>query len=115
MRLIKIQDHLFFGFEQGRDLQIIQRIYQIKDFVLVGPSTSIGGVFHGPWYYYLLAIPLGLTSGNPLAASIFLIILGSFLPVVIYLLGRDLFGSKVWGVIAAVVGQQENYCLNILS
>lgn len=102
LRLVKIQDFLFFGFEQGRDLQIVQKIYQLRDFVLVGPSTSIGGVFHGPWYYYLLSLPLGLSSGNPLAASIFLIVLGSFVPVVIYLLAKDIFNSKFWGVVAGI-------------
>lgn len=103
LRLVKIQDFLFFGFEQGRDLQIVQKIYQFKDFVLVGPSTSIGGVFHGPWYYYLLSLPLGLSSGNPLAASIFLIVLGSFVPVVVYLLAKDIFNSKFWGVVAGIL------------
>lgn len=103
IRLIKIQDYLFFGFEQGRDLQIIQKIYQFKDFVLVGPSTSIGGVFHGPWYYYLLSIPLGLSSGNPVAAGVFLIILGAFVPVVIYFLAKDIFNSKTWGLITGIL------------
>src|SRR5436190_11008047 len=90
IRIIRIWDFLFFGFEQGRDLQIVQKIYELKDFVLVGPSTSIGGVFHGPWYYYILAIPASLGNGNPLATSIFLIFFGSFLPVIIYLLAKDL-------------------------
>lgn len=103
IRAYKIPEYLFFGFEQGRDALIIEKIYKFQDFVLVGPSTSIGGLFHGPWYYYLLAVPYGITSGNPLAASIFLIILGSLLPVVIYFLGKDIFNSKLWGVITATV------------
>lgn len=103
VRTIKIQDYLFFGFEQGRDLQVIQKIYQLKDFVLVGPSTSIGGLFHGVWYYYLLSVPLGITSGNPLSASFVLIILGSLMPLVIYFLAWDIFRSRLWGGLAAFV------------
>lgn len=103
IRSIKIQDHLFFGFEQGRDLLVIKKIYEFTDFVLVGPSTSIGGLFHGSWYYYLLAIPLGATSGNPLAASIFLLVLGSLFPVVIYFLAKRIIGSNYWGVFAGIV------------
>lgn len=103
LRSYKISDYLFFGFEQGRDAQIIEKIYRLQDFVLVGPSTSIGGLFHGPWYYYLLALPYWLTSGNPLAASIFLIILGSLLPVVIYFFAKEIFNSKFWGVVSAVI------------
>lgn len=103
VRVYKITSHLFFGFEQGRDAQIIEKIYTLADFVLVGPSTSIGGVFHGPWYYYLLALPYGVSSGNPVAASIFLIILGSLVPVVMYFLGKELFNSKLWGIVVGVV------------
>lgn len=100
VRLMNIKDHLFFGFEQGRDLLVVRNIYQLTDYVLVGPSTSIGGLFHGVWYYYLLSIPLTLTSGNPLSASIFLIIFGSLFPVIIYFLAKDIFKSEYWGIFA---------------
>lgn len=104
LRLINIDSYLFFGFEQGRDAQIIESIYKFQDFVLVGPSTSIGGLFHGAWYYYILAIPYGLSSGSPLAAIIFLILLGSLVPVVIYFLAKEIFNSRFWGVVAGVIG-----------
>lgn len=72
LRWFKLSDNLFFGFEQGRDAFIIENIYRLKDFVLTGPSTSIGGVFHGSYYYYLMAIPYFLSSGNPQVAVLFL-------------------------------------------
>lgn len=103
VRIYKISDYLFFGFEQGRDAQIIQNIYDFKDFVLVGPSTSIGGLFHGPWYYYLMALPYGLSGGNPIAASIFLIILGSTVPVVGFIFASKFFKSRFWAVILTVM------------
>lgn len=103
IRLIKIQDFLFFGFEQGRDALIIQSLSKFQDFVLVGPSTNVGGIFHGPWYFYLMVIPFWLGKGNPLTSVAFLIILNSFLPVVMYFLGKDIFKSKVWGIIIATL------------
>lgn len=103
VRCFRLNDFLFFGFEQGRDAQIIENIYKLKDFVLIGPSTSIGGVFHGPWYYYLMTIPYGLGMGNPLAASLFLSLLGSFIPIIMYFLSKDLFKSRSWGIATAII------------
>lgn len=103
IRAYKLPESLFFGFEQGRDAEVIKGIYSFKDFVLTGPSTSIGGVFHGSWYYYLMAIPYGLSFGNPLAASCFLIFLGSIVPIVIYFLAKDLLRSKSWAFFAGAL------------
>lgn len=103
LRWFRISEYLFFGYEQGRDALIIQKIYQLKDFVLVGPSTSIGGLFHGPWYYYMMALPYGLSGGNPLSASLFLVILGSLVPVGVLVFASDLFKSKMWGVICSIL------------
>lgn len=103
IRGYKLSDNLFFGFEQGRDAQIIEKIYKLQDFTLTGPSTSIDGVFHGPWYYYMMAIPYWLSSGNPLAVSFFLVVIGSLVPVVMYFFGKDIFNSKFWGIVAGVL------------
>lgn len=103
IRFYKLPDNLFFGFEQGRDAEVIKNIYSFKDFILTGPSTSIGGVFHGPWYYYMMAIPYSISSGSPLAAAFLLIILGSIVPVIIYFLAKDLLDSKIWGFFAGIL------------
>jgi 4-amino-4-deoxy-L-arabinose transferase-like glycosyltransferase len=103
VRAYRLADHLFFGYEQGRDAQIIQSIYEFKDFVLVGPSTSIGGIFHGPWYYYLMSIPYGVSGGNPLAAAFFICIIGSLVPPLIYFFAKDFFNSRRVGIIVATI------------
>lgn len=103
LRSYRISEYLFFGYEQGRDAQIIQNLYNFKDFVLVGPPSSIGGAFHGPWYYYLMALPYGLNGGNPLAAAFFICILGSLVPVLIYIFAKDLFKSRNFGLLTAIV------------
>lgn len=103
IRLYKLSDNLFFGYEQGRDAEIIKGIYSFKHFVLTGPSTSIGGVFHGPWYYYIMAVPYDLSLGNPQVAAYFLVILGSLVPIVIYFLAKDFFKSKSWAAFAGIL------------
>jgi hypothetical protein len=96
VRWYALPSHLFFGFEQGRDAIVATDISQGKDFVLVGPKTDIGGVFHGVWYYYLLAIPYGLSGGNPLVASAVLVALSSLVPVLFYFWGRKLWPESRW-------------------
>jgi hypothetical protein len=103
IRVYRLTDHLFFGFEQGRDAQIIQSIYEFRDFVLVGPSTSIGGIFHGPWYYYLMSVPYGINGGNPLAAAFFICIIGSLVPLIIYFFAKDFYSSKRIGILVATI------------
>ncbi|HEY4752634.1 MAG TPA: hypothetical protein VIH37_05065, partial [Candidatus Limnocylindrales bacterium] len=39
--------------DQGRDMAALQSIAEGRDFPLLGPSTSIGGVHHGVVYDYL--------------------------------------------------------------
>lgn len=102
IRSYRISDYLFFGFEQGRDAFLIKDILSLKTLTLIGPSTSIGGVFHGPLYYYVMAIPYGLSGGNPLAAVFFLCLLGSLVPVIAFYFAKDFFNSNKLAFITAI-------------
>jgi hypothetical protein len=102
LRWFRLDHNLFFGFEQGRDAQIIQDIYTLHQFKLVGPKTDLPGVFHGAYYYYLLIVPYALTHGNPLAASFFLIFLSSFISVGVYFFAKSVFHSAHWAGFAAI-------------
>jgi 4-amino-4-deoxy-L-arabinose transferase-like glycosyltransferase len=101
LRLYKLPQFLFFGFEQGRDAQIIQDIYQKHEFKLVGPKTDLAGIFHGAYYYYLLIPVYVLTHGNPLAAAFFLILLNSSVVVIMYFFAKEVFGSVKMGLLGS--------------
>lgn len=103
LRWYRLTDFLFFGFEQGRDALIVEKISQLQDFVLVGPKTDIGGVFHGAWYYYLLVIPYFFGQGNPLMASAFLVALSSLTPLLMYWLLKRMTKSVPLGFVAGFV------------
>lgn len=65
-----------FGFthDQGRDLLAAWAIVHGK-LTLIGPTTGLAGVFHGPLWYWLLALLSFLGSGDPkfiLSAIVFL-------------------------------------------
>ncbi len=103
LRWYKLDQFLFFDFEQGRDAAIVRDIYLHHQLKLVGPQTDIPGLFHGAYYYYLLLVPWILSHGNPLALSFFVVLLSSFVPIVMYLFAKDVFGEKKWAMVIGVL------------
>lgn len=70
LRLYRIQDFFMFLGDQGRDALIVKRIALLQNLPAIGPPSSIGEVFLGPFYYYILA-PFLLISGlNPVGLAV---------------------------------------------
>jgi len=70
LRLYRIQEFYMFLADQGRDALIVKRIALLQNFPAIGPSSSIGEVFLGPFYYYLVAPFLLLARLNPVGLAI---------------------------------------------
>ena len=60
---------MFLG-DQGRDALIIKKIVLLQALPAIGPPSSIGEVFLGPFYYYLVAPFLFLFRLNPVGLAI---------------------------------------------
>lgn len=103
LRWYKLSDNLFFGFEQGRDFLIAEKISQLSDFVLVGPKTDIDGVFHGAHYYYLLAALFFITGGNPLTVSFILIVFSTLSIIPLYAFVKKVTKSQTAGFLASFI------------
>lgn len=84
VRIFLLHQNFFFGFEQGRDMQVTQDIIHLRKFTLIGPKTDIAGIFHGVWYYYLLSVFNLIGSGSPFVALSLLVILNSLTVIVIF-------------------------------
>lgn len=54
-----------FTTDQGRDMLDIREIAVSFHPSLIGPTTSINGVYLGPFYYYFNVIPFWIGSGDP--------------------------------------------------
>jgi 4-amino-4-deoxy-L-arabinose transferase-like glycosyltransferase len=88
--------------DQARDAMAAQGILSGRDFPLVGPHAALSTVqLVGPLYYYLVAIPYGL-SANPVVGVAFLNVLGVLSIYLTYRLGREMFGS-LEGLVAAAL------------
>lgn len=56
-----------FSFDHGRDALAVLSLNKAFDITLIGPSTSIPGLYFGPGWYYLLLPAALLTNGNPVS------------------------------------------------
>ncbi len=101
LRWYLMPGQLFFGPEQGRDFLAIRDIAVNHKLTLIGSKTDINGIFHGPIFYYLAAIPFAITRGNPVGVSAFFMIIQSLTVFLAYLLAYELTKSRRAGLIAA--------------
>lgn len=94
LRLYKIGQYLTFLGDEGRDAIIVRRLLVNKDLILVGPGTSIGNMYLGPLYYYLMAPALFLANYSPVGPAVQIALLGIVTIFLIYLISRQWFGVK---------------------
>lgn len=74
-----------YTYDQGRDFLKVEEIIRYKNLTFIGPTTGIMGIYHGAWWYYLLAIPYIIAQGHPSGFSLFMLTL-SFLQVFLFFL-----------------------------
>jgi hypothetical protein len=70
LRVWNLDKNLLIHYDQGRDLLAAKKIWHDHKFTLLGPVADHegSGIFFGPIYYYLIALPLGISGGNPTVA-----------------------------------------------
>lgn len=102
LRISFLYKNLFFGPEQGIDFFAIKDIVIHHKLTLIGAKTDVSGIFHGPIYYYISALPFLLSAGDPYFILLFLIACNCLSVFFLFFLGKELI-SKRFGVIAAVL------------
>ena len=92
VRLYRIDQYMTFLGDEGRDAVAMRDIVLLKHVPLIGPGTSIGNMYLGPWYYYLTAPFLLLAGFSPVGPSIQVALIGLLTIVLIWWIGRQWFG-----------------------
>ena len=100
LRFYRLPEYMTFLGDEGRDAIVIKEILVDHDFPLLGPVTSIGNMYLGPLYYYMMAVPMAIFWLNPAAAAGMVAVIGILTVFLIYYLGSSWFG-KWSGLIAA--------------
>ncbi|KKT75647.1 MAG: hypothetical protein UW69_C0013G0006 [Microgenomates group bacterium GW2011_GWA2_44_7] len=86
--------------DSGRDLLIIYNIVQTHQLALLGPPTSLGWLYLGPFVYYLWTPFLMVSQGDPRSIVILSTALDAFVAPLIYYFGKKYIGKKASSVAA---------------
>src|SRR3989344_4952917 len=90
-RLYRIDEYMTFLGDEGRDAIIVRRLLVNFDPILIGPGTSIGNMYLGPLYYYMIAPALFLANFNPAGPSVMISLLGILTIWFIWFVVREWF------------------------
>lgn len=93
-----LSNNYLFLIDQGRDMMAVKSIVFDHHLTLIGPYTSLQGVFQGPLWYYLLAIPTFITKGNPIGPQFLMFLISITTVFVVYFFTNYLFGRKIAAV-----------------
>jgi 4-amino-4-deoxy-L-arabinose transferase-like glycosyltransferase len=102
LRFYNIRNTMQFFGDQGRDAIIARKILINHHPALIGPVTSVGNMYLGPFYYYFMVFPLMMTYPDPIGPTIAVAFLGTLTIFLLYELGKDLVGKRA-AVIAAIL------------
>ena len=100
LRLYRIDEYLTFLGDEGRDAIVVRRLLVNFDPILVGPGTSIGNMYLGPLYYYLIAPFLFIANFSPAGPAVFIALLSVLTIYFVWHVAREWFG-KIAAVMAA--------------
>lgn len=100
LRFYKIPEYMTFLGDEGRDALVVKDLLVNGNLPFIGPPTSVGNIYLGPLYYYMMAVPMAIFYLNPVATAGMNALIGVATVALIYYLGKGWFG-KLAGLMAA--------------
>jgi 4-amino-4-deoxy-L-arabinose transferase-like glycosyltransferase len=94
LRLYRLNDTIHFQGDQGRDAILVKRMLTEGNLPFIGPVTSVGNLYLGPFYYYFMAPWLALTYPSPVGPVIGVALANCASLVLLYALTRRLFNQE---------------------
>ncbi len=99
LRLYRIDGYMTFLGDEGRDVRIVRNILK-GDLAFIGPQTSVGNMYLGPFYYYLMTPALWLSNLDPVGPAILIVLLSAVGIFMTWYVGRRWF-NPMTGLLAA--------------
>lgn len=87
-----------YTYDQGRDFLKAAEMIINRRPTFIGPTTGISGLYHGAWWYYVLAIPFTLFRGAPMGFYYFNMLIHVTTLVVLFI-----FIKKYFGLLPAII------------
>ncbi len=98
VRFYRLSDFHTFHNDEGRDALIAYSLAFDHSPTLLGPQTSVGNMYLGPLYYYLIAPALLLSGGDPVGPAALIAATG-----VLTTLGVMGLAYRRWGILATII------------
>ena len=89
-----VNKDIVFSSDVARDFLLFGEI-ALKKIVLIGPKSSVAGLFHGPLWLYLNFPAYLIGGGNPIVVGWWWVILSFGILIPYYFIAKDLFNKKV--------------------
>lgn len=90
-----ISGNFLFLLDQGRDMIAVKNILYDHHLTLIGPYTSLQGVFQGPLWYYLLLLPTFIFNGDPWGGVLLMLVISIATLILVYIWVKKLFGKSI--------------------
>ena len=101
LRLYRISEYMTFLGDEGRDALIVTNMIVNHHPALIGPPTSVGNIYLGPLYYYMMAGSMFFNL-NPVAAAQMVAIIGVLTVFLVYYFGKIILNKEA-GLISALL------------
>jgi len=95
LRFYHLPDFATFLSDQGRDAIIIKRIVSFEHWPAIGAPSSVGQIYLGPFYYYLMAPFLALFQLQPVGLAFGSAIISIFGLIITYYLINKIINKQV--------------------
>jgi len=103
---------LTFGYDQARDAYVSQQILS-GDIKILGPPASTPGLYHGVFYYYLLAPGYWIGNGSPIIAAYWIALFNAATVFIVfcltYLLTKKSFPALLAAFLFAISFEATQY------
>lgn len=94
LRFYNLANSMMFQGDQGRDAMVVANIFKDLDPVFIGPVTSIGNMYLGPFYYYFMLPFLFLSYPSPIGPVYAVAGLSVATVYLLFKITKELFDKK---------------------